>query len=173
MICPFVICTTQDIPCTPEQIETYVRLCPDCIPFAGCKQPGCDCRDCKGNLLTPPTNPPQPPRDFECSNCTTVCPKDLRRCPSPGQCTSTQLATYVPKCPECVPEAGCRQVGCDCTDYNGYVRIPPPNPPQPPRPIGCPKCSTLCFVSDFVCPPPSRCDAEQLETYVYRDPVAR
>lgn len=171
-ICPSMelICGSQGVQCTDAQLENYVRLCLDCIRFAGCKQPGCDCKDCQGNLFTPPTNPPQPPRDEECANCTTTCPKNLLRCKSPVLCSSEQLKTYVPVCPDCIPQAGCQHIGCECTDCSGYILIPPSNPPQPPRPNGCPKCNTTCIKSRLVCPAPIPCNSEQLKTYVFKEP---
>lgn len=152
--------------CTKKELAVYVPKCPDCVPQAGCKQVGCDCLDSDGNLLTPPTNPPQPPRPPKCPKCSTICIKALFICQSPTKCTKDQLKKYVKKCPDCVPQAGCQQPGCECYDRYGYSYVPRFNPPQPPRPEGCPKCPKHCIIPYVPCGKPKLCTKEQLKNYM-------
>lgn len=88
----------------------------------------------------------------------------------PEACTASQLSHYVPKCPPCVAQAGCQQIGCFCIDEYGNIMIPAVNPAQPPRPSGCPGCSTICDQSNITCPPePSQCTADQIAKYDYKN----
>lgn len=92
-------------------------------------------------------------------------------CLSPTEkCTDSQLSTYVPKCPPCVPQAGCQQTGCFCVDCYGNIMIPAVNPPQPTRPDGCPACNTICDEYNITCPStPSQCSAVQIAKYDYKN----
>lgn len=135
--------------------------CPTC-PLL-CPVGGCECTARNGSLLVPPPIPPQP---SDCPPCPVhSCPRIT--CTSPNTpCTAEQLKTYVLYCPECVAQAGCRQIGCDCKDCFGNILTPPTNPPQPPRQNGCPTCSTACIVSEIKCRTPIRCTQDQVDEYV-------
>lgn len=165
--CPLLptTCPPPNTECTETQLTSYIRKCPDCIPQAGCQQVTCACKDCSGTVFHPPTNPPQPARAQGCSICPTAC-DPIPFCPLLRQCTEKQLKTYVPDCPDCIPQAGCQQTGCDCEDCFGDIFTPRSNPPQPPRPEACPKCNTVCLMVGIRCPTPIKCTDEQLENYV-------
>lgn len=162
-------CPAPTTLCSQAQLNSFLIKCDECIPQAGCKQIGCNCKTSSGVILTPPTNPPQPPQPEGCDNCTSICDTPIPFCPLLKQCSKTQLANYVPQCPDCVPAAGCQQIGCACKDCNGLVMVPPRNPAQPPRPRGCPKCDTICEPDSVRCAAPVDCTIDQYESYVYQD----
>lgn len=166
--CPLLAtCPPPTTQCTEAQVASYVRKCPDCVSQAGCQQAGCACKDCSGNVYHPPINPPQPPRPKGCPDCPTICIEPFQFCPFLRQCTNKQLNTYVLECPDCVPQAGCPHIGCDCVDCLGNVLTPPTNPPQPPRPDACAKCPVDCPKIAILCPATIRkCTDTQLELYV-------
>lgn len=152
--------------CTHAQLDSNILKCPACIPQAGCKQIGCPCKDCQGNVYDPPINPPQPVGQKGCPVCPTDCIVTAPICPLLSQCTEKQLKTYDVQCPQCIATASCKQPGCNCIDVQGNMLTSPTNPPQPPRPKGCPVCDPACIFSPLSCPPPVQCTAEQLATYV-------
>lgn len=142
---------------------------PSCPCVNNCPVIGCDCTDSKGNLLTPAPRPTQPPPPPGCLPCVVPCailPPDFKCKPSTTPCTATQLASYIVKCPACVSQAGCPQVGCPCKDCSGNAYIPSNKPPQPPRPAGCPVCPpAICNEPILSCPIVRQCTLNQIQTY--------
>lgn len=66
-------------------------------------------------------------------------------------------------CPDCVFQAGCQRVGCDCLIFGIFLLEPPTNPPNAYRPPTCPACITVCFKELFRCPAPTACTIDQLD----------
>lgn len=148
--------------CDDKQLETYIIDCPKC-----CHLHRCNCKDCRGDLLLPPSIRDLP-RAPGCPSCLSGCPK----CPpEPSTCDAEQVDTYRPRCPTCVFQAGCSNFGCPCIDCHGDRLVPALNPPQKPGPKRCPKCPIEgCFNDLFQCPEnATACDADQLQFYVYAD----
>lgn len=137
--------------------------CPPCPPVE-CPGPVCECTARNGSLLVPVPSP-QPTEPSDCPPCPVPSCAPIDCIPPNTPCTDLELETYVLLCPECVPQAGCQQVGCDCKDCFGNIFSPPINPTQSSRQFGCPECSTDCIVSDIKCGPPVRCTQDQINNY--------
>lgn len=148
------------------QCSDIAAECPVCENDCGFQ--GCDCTDSAGSLLTPSPPQPQPDRPKHCSTCEFKCLL-IPECPPPTTlCTETQLNSYILKCPECIPNAGCR-VGCPCKDCEGNIYDPPSTPPQLVGQKGCPVCVPLCPPIPF-CPLIRQCTKKQLSTYQLQCP---
>lgn len=149
-------------------MEAITHKCPPCNIATVCPNPGCDCQNSDGNVLTPKSKPPRPEG---CEKCHVLCPESLIKCPTPlSQCSATQLKDYVPKCPPCGVSPACLPNECDCTDSAGNLLTPKK---RTPRPSGCLACVYApCVISLRICPASTiQCTPNQLENYIIKYPV--